>query len=270
MRCGKTRLQDWECRDMRKLSRREFLQLSATTAAGAVATRVVTSCATPTSEVVSSASAPAGATREAEILRNENVPGFYVRYYKPFPAPDPDEWRLTVEGLVRNPQTFSLEAVQSLPAVSEIRRMKCVECWSARAKWDGFDLRSLMEVVNPQAEARWVHMLCADDYYESQSIEELLRDGVMFAYGMNDTLLPAKYGSPLRLVAPSTYGYKWAKAIVRLEFAADEKIGYWPTVGPYTTSGAILPGSDYPLDIPGESRPIDGGEVIYPEDLEGQ
>ncbi len=87
---------------------------------------------------------------------------------------------------------------------------------------------------------------------------------------MNDELLPAKYGSPLRLVAPSKYGYKWAKAIVRMEFATDEKTGYWPTVGPYTPSGAILGGSDYPLDIPGGSRPIDRGEVIYPEDLEGQ
>jgi len=58
--------------------------------------------------------------------------------------------------------------------------------------------------------------------------------------------------------------------MLRLEFAADEKTGYWPTVGPCTSSGVILAGRDYPLDIPGGSRSIDGDEIIYPEDREGQ
>jgi DMSO/TMAO reductase YedYZ molybdopterin-dependent catalytic subunit len=263
---------------MRRLTRREFLRLAAAGAAGVVTTKVLASCA-PASEVALSPPGPitpsAGpmtptAKPEAEILRNENVPGFYVRYYNPFPAPDPTEWRLTVDGLVSNPLRLSLEDVQDLPTVSEVRRMKCVECWSAQAKWEGFDLASLMEAAEPEPEAQWVHMFCADDYYESQSIEELMRDGVMFAYGMNGELLPAKYGSPLRLVAPSKYGYKWAKAIVHVEFAANEKIGYWPTVGPYTSSGAILGGRDLPLDIPGGARSIGEGEVIYPEDLEAQ
>lgn len=255
---------------MRKVTRRQFLHLAAVSAAGVVATRALTGCAPPASEVPPAESATPSVVPKPEMLRNENVPGFYVRYYNPFPAPDPVEWQLTVEGLVRRPQSLSLEDVQGLPSVQQIRRLKCVECWSARAKWEGFDLASLMEVVDPQPGAQWVHFFCADNYYESQSIEELLQDGVIFAYRMNDGLLPAKYGAPLRLVTPSNYGYKWAKAIVRLEFASEEKIGYWPTVGPYTSTGAILAGTDYPLDIPGGSRPIDGGEVIYPEDLEGQ
>jgi sulfoxide reductase catalytic subunit YedY len=263
---------------MRRLTRRQFLRLAAAGAAGAVTTRALAGCA-PVPEVSPSPSGlvtpsakpmPPTAKPEAEILRNENVPGFYVRYYNPFPAPDPAEWQLTVEGLVRNPRSLSLKDVQDLPPVEQTKRLKCVECWSARAKWEGFDLASLMEVVDPEPEAQWVHMFCADDYYESQSIEELIREGVMFAYGMNGELLPAKYGSPLRLVAPSKYGYKWAKAIVRLEFATDEKIGYWPTVGSYTPSGAILGGRDLPLDIPGGARSIGEGEVIYPEDPEGQ
>jgi sulfoxide reductase catalytic subunit YedY len=125
-------------------------------------------------------------------------------------------------------------------------------------------------MVDPQPEASWVHFYCADDYYESLSMDELLDDGVFFAYGMNNELLAPKYGSPLRLVVPSKYGYKWPKAIVRLEFAAREKPGYWPTVGPYTTSGAILPGRDLPLDLPDGGRAIEGGAVLYPEDLEAR
>jgi sulfoxide reductase catalytic subunit YedY len=255
---------------MSNVSRRDFLRLASASAAGALAAQALSACGVVPSEVEPLASTVPPTTAPGDILRNENVPGFNVRYYNPFPAPDPSEWQLTVEGLVKKPQTLSLGEVQRMPSVIDIRRMKCVECWSARAKWEGFDLETLAELAEPEPEARWLHFFCADGYYESLSLDELTGEGVLFAYGMNDELLPLKYGSPLRLVVPSKYGYKWPKAIVRMEFAAAEKAGYWPTVGPYTTSGIILPGRDQPLDLPGGVRPIDGGAVLYPEDLEAR
>jgi len=203
------------------------------------------------------------------LLRNENRPGFFIRYYKPFEAVDPARWILSVEGLVKSPQELTLSDVQSLPLVSQVSRMKCVECWSAVAKWEGFHLRSLMEVVNPLPEAKWLHFYCADDYYESLSLEELLMERVLFVHRMNDQVVPDVYGAPLRLMVPFKYGYKSPKAIVRLVFAEEELRGYWPTVGPYSTKGDIQPGQDYPLDL-GESRQIVGGEVFYPDGIESQ
>jgi sulfoxide reductase catalytic subunit YedY len=253
---------------MASMTRRDFLRIAGISAAGVLVAESLSACGVAPSEV-----APTGtpsATATPQFLYNENVPGFYVRYYNRFPAPDPSQWRLAVEGMVRNPQSLSLDEVQSLPAVVDIRRMKCVECWSARAQWQGFDLDTLRELAEPEPDARWLHFFCADGYYESLSLEELSQEGVQFAYGMNEELLPLKYGSPLRLVVPSKLGYKWPKAIVRLEFAAQEKVGYWPTVGPYTTSGAILPGRDHPLDLPDALRSIEGGEVLYPEDVEAR
>ncbi len=196
------------------------------------------------------------------LLRNENRPGFFVRYYKPFEAVDPARWTLSVEGLVKKPQELTLPDVQSLTLVSQVSRMKCVECWSA-AKWEGFHLRSLMEIVNPLSEARWLHFYCADDYYESLSLEELLMERVLFVHRMNDQTLPNVYGAPLRLMVPFKCGYKSPKAIVRLVFAEEILPGYWPTVGPYTTRGDIQPGSDYPLDL-GERHQITGGEGHVP------
>ena len=86
---------------------------------------------------------------------------------------------------------------------------------------------------------------------------------------MNDQTLPDVYGAPLRLMVPFKYGYKSPKAIVRLVFAEEELPGYWPTGGPYTTTGEIQRGSDYPLDL-GERRQITGGEVMYPDGIESQ
>jgi sulfoxide reductase catalytic subunit YedY len=204
------------------------------------------------------------------ILRNDNVPGFFVRYYKPFQAVDPDQWTLTVDGLVRNPQSLSLSDVLALPRVSQVSRMKCVECWSAAAKWEGFHLSSLLEIANPYPDAKWVHFRCADGYYESMSIEGLLKERVIFVHHMNDQILPDVYGAPLRLMVPFLYGYKSAKALVHLEFAEDDLPGYWPTVGPYTEQGAIRAGFDHPLDLEGSREIAGGSEIVYPDGIESQ
>ena len=217
---------------------------------------------TPTAPTPTSSATP-------RLLRNENRPGFFIRYYKPFEPVDPDRWTLSVEGLVKSPQELTLPDVQSLPLVSQVSRMKCVECWSAAARWEGFHLRFLMEIVDPLPEAKWLHFYCADDYYESLSLEELLMERVLFVHRMNDQTLPDVYGAPLRLMVPFKYGYKSPKAIVRLVFAEEELPGYWPTVGPYTTEGDIRSGSDHPLDLDG-TRQITGGEVRYPDGIESR
>lgn len=204
------------------------------------------------------------------LLRNQNVPGFFVRYYKPFESLDPKRWHLSVDGLVLNSQDLSMADVLSLERVAQVSRMKCVECWSAAAKWEGFHLRSLLELVNPHPQAAWIHMHCADGYYESMSIEALLGERVLFVHHMNDEILPDIYGAPLRLLVPSLYGYKSAKAIVRLEFSAEELAGYWPAVGPYTRHGVIKPGRDHPLDLEGNREIKGGGEIFYPDGIEWQ
>jgi len=262
---------------MHRLTRREFARLIL----GGLAVSVLSRCTPrvnlpatsspglvpPTPPGPSITGTPAASGQPA-ILRNENVPGFYVRYYRPFQAVDPAEWTLSVEGLVKHPQKLSLADVEALTRVSQTSRMKCVECWSAAAKWEGFHIRSLAERVEPLPDARWVHFYCADDYTESLALDELAPDRVIFAYRMNDQPLPDPYGAPLRLIVPPKYGYKGPKAITRLVFATDELIGYWPKRG-YSPVGDIEPGMDHPLDL-GGARPISGGEIQYPDGIESQ
>lgn len=195
------------------------------------------------------------------ILKNENREGFYIRYYRPFPAPDPNAWRLRVEGLVKELLEFDYATVLRWPSKSQVSRMKCVECWSVKAKWEGFTYDTLAEMASPSPLATHVRFECADEYWEVLPIEELRHPRALFATKMNDALLAAEYGAPLRLIVPWEYGYKGAKAITVLRFQDEGGAGYWPTVGPYTVDGRIQPGFDYPLDFPGERRQIDGGEI---------
>lgn len=198
----------------------------------------------------------------SELLHNENRPGFYIRYAKPFPPPDVDAWRLSVEGLVAEPITLSLtEIEQRLSLVSQVSRMKCVECWSAKAEWGGFTYQALAELARPLPEATHVHLQCIDGYWEVLPIEELARPRALFAYRMNGERLPAPYGSPLRLIVPWLYGYKGAKAIAKLEFKAETGRGYWSTVAAYSPEGRIQAGFDYPLDLDDGAHQIEGGEI---------
>jgi sulfoxide reductase catalytic subunit YedY len=198
------------------------------------------------------------------LLTNDNRPAvkpdWNVRYFHPYEPVDRDQWRLQVEGLVEGPQALSLNDLLALPRMEQDTRMKCVECWSARAVFAGFTYAALAATVQPLPEAAWVYFECADGYYESLSIEELSQPRAFFAYEMDDELLLDEFGAPLRLVVPPRYGYKWPKAITTLRFEAEEQPGYWPTVGPYTTHGRIQAGTDFPLDLD-EARTISGGEI---------
>ena len=257
---------------MRNISRRQFTRL----AAGGTLLSLLNACGLsqdlPPVATVPAATTPlaTSTTRTRPILRNDNVPGFFVRYYKPFEAVDPERWTLAVEGLVQNPQSLSLSDLLALPRVAQTSRMKCVECWSAAAEWEGFHLSSLLALVNPHPDAKWVHFQCADGYYESLSIEELLQERVIWVHHMNGEILPDIYGAPLRLMVPFLYGYKSAKALVRLEFAKEELPGYWPAVGGYTKDGTIQRGRDHPLDLEGNRDILGGGEIFYPDGIESQ
>lgn len=265
---------------MKKLNRRDFLRLAVGGAALAAFSRcapgVLTPAAAPSiTGVAETATAlptlrPTPTAQAARLLRNENRPGFYIRFIKAIEPIDPGTWSLSVEGLVGQPRTLKLTDLQALPAVIQKSRMKCVEGWSAAAKWAGFRPQALMDLVQVRPEATWIHFYSADDYYESLPLAELTMDRVLFVYGMNDQPLPPEYGGPLRLMVPFKYGYKSPKSILRIVFADQELQGYWPTVGPYSTEGDIQPGTDYALDLEDTRVVKTWGEVIYADGPESE
>jgi DMSO/TMAO reductase YedYZ molybdopterin-dependent catalytic subunit len=203
-------------------------------------------------------------------MMNENREGWYIRYIQAIEPVDPQTWRLSVDGLVDNPRQLSFDDIRELPQITQKSRMKCVEGWSVAAEWMGFRPQALVDLVRPKAEATWVHFHCADDYYESLGMSELMMDRVLFAYGANGALLEPEYGLPLRLIVPFKYGYKGPKAITRISFADEQLRGFWPTMGPYTDDGQIVAGVDRALDL-GTYRVFDDmGEIFYEEGLESE
>lgn len=256
---------------MRHITRRRFIELALTGAAGAFLASCMghQSVSTPTpTPGVSPTSAPTPGPIptlvRGQMVRNQNRPDRNIRYYKPFVPPAPEDWRLTVNGLVREPTALTFADIQLLPVVEQTSRMVCVEGWSWKAAWSGFTLAALMEQVKPQLAGQFVRFTCGDDYWEVLPVEDLVRDRVLLAYRIDGGFLPDPYGSPLRLILPWKYGYKGAKCITGMEFVSSLTPGYWPTVGPYTVHGDIQPGFDRPQETNTVERITEAGtEVTY-------
>ena len=67
---------------------------------------------------------------------------------------DTSGWRISVEGLVKNPRVFDLDDVRRLGAIEErVYRMRCVEAWSMVIPWAGLPLAALLGSVEPSGDA---------------------------------------------------------------------------------------------------------------------
>lgn len=153
-------------------------------------------------------------------------------------------WQLRIEGLVKEPNAFSLARLRSYPARTQITRHDCVEGWSAIGQWSGVPLSTLLDEVQLQDDARYIVFHCADDfngrpYYESIDLVDAFHPQTILAYGMNGDSLPISHGAPLRLRVERQLGYKQAKFIMRIEAVASlsdigqGRGGYWEDVGFY-------------------------------------
>jgi methionine sulfoxide reductase catalytic subunit len=221
--------------------------------------------------------AAAFAENKPKLLLPSDQPdehGFRLMWYNPVPPIDQAKWRLEIGGLVEKPGKITLAELRALQQVQQNSRMKCVQCWSARANWGGFRFASLLDIAKPKRAARAIRIFCADKWYEYMSLDEMANPRVLFALDLAGKPLPDNHGAPLRLIDPSKYGYKSAKLITAITFVEEGKGSMACDIGPYySPSGDILAGYDTPLDLvpqaatkgwkldPKSRRKIKGGEI---------
>ena len=161
------------------------------------------------------------------------VDGFRIYTVAPIPHLKAATFRLTVDGLVAQPRTFTLADVLGMPSTHEVRTYQCVTGWVVNGvHWQGVSLRHLISLVQPTTSSRYVSFYCADGAYsESLSMEQAMQPDVMLAYKLNEKPLSVDQGFPLRLVVPGMYGYKFAKWVNHLTFSATQLQGYWEQNG---------------------------------------
>jgi hypothetical protein len=121
------------------------------------------------------------------------------------------DWRLTVEGSVAKPSSFSLDDLKRLRSRTQITRHTCEEGWSAIAQWTGVPLRSVLEAAGIRSDARFVQFHCYDAFVDGIDMLDALHPQTILAYGMNGRELPIGHGAPLRVRVETQLGYKSMK-----------------------------------------------------------
>jgi DMSO/TMAO reductase YedYZ molybdopterin-dependent catalytic subunit len=127
-----------------------------------------------------------------------------------------NEWKLSVEGSVAKPRTFSLAELKEFPSRTQITRHACEEGWSAIGEWTGVPLKLVLEAAGILASARFVLYSAYDDWIDSIDLLDALHPQTILAYGMNGRDLPVPHGAPVRLRVETQLGAKSLKFLHRL------------------------------------------------------
>lgn len=126
------------------------------------------------------------------------------------------DWRLSVEGSVERPATFSLADLGRMKRRTQITKHMCEEGWSAIAEWTGTPLRTVLQAVGVRPSARFVQFYAYDGSADGIDMIDALHPQTILAYGMNGRALPLGHGAPLRLRVERQIGYKSVKFLRKI------------------------------------------------------
>ena len=157
-------------------------------------------------------------------------------------------WTVRVEGLVKQPKTFDIEALLKLrPLEDRVYRHRCVEAWSMVIPWVGYSLSEFIKECEPLGKAKYVQFISYYDkhvekwasetsifwpYSEGLRMDEAMHPLTLLTLGLYGEVLPNQDGAPIRIVVPWKYGYKSAKSIVAVRFLEKQPATTWNDQAP--------------------------------------
>ncbi|HLY30337.1 MAG TPA: molybdopterin-dependent oxidoreductase, partial [Ktedonobacterales bacterium] len=136
-------------------------------------------------------------------------------------------YRLEVNGRVKHPLSLSLDDLRTLPKQTQITQHNCIQGWSGVAEWSGTPLAHVLDLCEPDAEARYAVFWSfsrdtrGEMFYEVIPLTVAHHPQTLLAYEMNGKPLPLAHGAPLRLRAETLLGYKMTKWIHSIELVEE-------------------------------------------------
>jgi len=190
-------------------------------------------------------------------------------------------WNVSIEGEVESPITLSADEILSLyPSEERVYRLRCVEGWSMVIPWMGFSLSKLLNKVSIKTEARFVEFESLYDpeqmkgqrypvlnwpYNEGLRIDEAMHPLTTVVTGLYGKVLPNQNGAPLRIFVPWKYGFKSAKAIVKIKLVKKMPTSSWMKASPreYGFYSNVNPNVNHPRWSQASERVV-GGNLLSP------
>jgi sulfane dehydrogenase subunit SoxC len=164
----------------------------------------------------------------------------FERSHSGIPDIDPDQHRLVIHGLVKQPLVFTLEALARYPMTSRIAFIECAGNSGALnaaqaqplnvpaihgllgcSEWTGVKLSTLLDEAGVDPSARWMIAEGADSAIMSRSVPlaKAMDDALVCLYQNGERVRPSN-GYPVRLLLPGFEGNMNVKWLRRLKLTA--------------------------------------------------
>lgn len=126
--------------------------------------------------------------------------------------------------------------------------LHCVTGWSTLKRWIAAPLAALLSAAGAGPPRGWLVAVSTGGYAAVIPASEARE--AWLAVGLEGRPLPRRHGGPVRLVAPSLYGWKHVKWVARIDVVDDYVDGFWEARG-YHEAGRAAAGERFKVRNPG-------------------
>jgi len=162
-----------------------------------------------------------------------------------------DNWRLTLSGLIKNPDRLSFKDLKTNFSKHTVDGLfVCVCRWAQQNKVSGVALKDLIKFVEPTVDVSELFIIQRSfpgkdgKIYETTiPLEDAIKRNAILCYELDGKPLSMELGWPLRLIDFGLYGYKQVKCLSEIEFTTTCLPGWWEKDAQYDPSGRIQSGT---------------------------
>jgi hypothetical protein len=132
---------------------------------------------------------------------------------------------------------LTMADILKLPKHELVTEFKCVEGWSQIAHWGGVRMADFLEAYPPAKKSdgslpRYVYMETpSGDYYVGYDMAVCRHPQTLLVTEMAGKPLTQLHGAPLRVHAPTLYGYKQIKRIGLIAYTDSKPDDFWTKLG---------------------------------------
>src|SRR5207248_1699077 len=158
-----------------------------------------------------------------------------------------DRHRLAINGLVKRPLVFTLDALARYPMTTRVTFLECggnsgplfspeplqanlqaLHGLASCAEWTGVKLSTLLDEAGVDPKAKWFIAEGADAPHLARSVplKKGLDDAMIALYQNGERLMPAN-GYPMRLLLPGYEGNMNVKYLRRIKLVEGPAMSYW-------------------------------------------
>jgi len=146
--------------------------------------------------------------------------------------PDLGGWDFRVFGEVETPFRLTWAEFRAQPVTQVTLDIHCVTRWSKLdTTWEGVPFTHIAEVAQPRANARFVIFHAESGYTANVPLEVAMQADCLLAWHFAGEPLEPDHGYPLRAIVPGKYFWKSAKWLRGIEFATEDRLGFWERNG---------------------------------------